>query len=44
MYDGVFHVPREVLHQLMFANQDYECVAGEGLNEKEWPNVSVLNW
>ena len=40
----VSHISREDNHQLMFAYQDYERAAGEGLNEKERPNVSVLNW
>ena len=31
--DG-FLIRRKGLHQLMFVNQDYECVAGEGLDEK----------
>ena len=35
---------REYNHQLMLAYKDYERVVGEGLNEKERPNVSVLNW
>ncbi|KAL3347638.1 hypothetical protein AABB24_021353 [Solanum stoloniferum] len=32
------------LHQLMFADRDYERAAGEVLDEKERPNVSVVNW
>ncbi|XP_006367493.1 ACT domain-containing protein ACR4-like isoform X1 [Solanum tuberosum] len=41
--DGVSHTERR-LHQLMFADRDYERAAGEVLDEKERPNVSVVNW
>ncbi|PHT59646.1 ACT domain-containing protein ACR4 [Capsicum baccatum] len=41
--DGVSHTERR-LHQLMFADRDYERTTGEELNEKERPNVSVINW
>jgi len=37
-------IPREGLNQLMLADQDFERVAGEGLDEKERPNVSILYW
>ncbi|KAJ8574354.1 hypothetical protein K7X08_026159 [Anisodus acutangulus] len=39
--DGVSHTERR-LHQLMFADRDYERTAGEGLEER--PNVNVVNW
>nr|XP_004228421.1 ACT domain-containing protein ACR4-like isoform X1 [Solanum lycopersicum] len=41
--DGVSHTERR-LHQLMFADRDYERAAGEVSDEKGRPNVSVVNW
>ncbi|XP_070044258.1 ACT domain-containing protein ACR4-like isoform X2 [Nicotiana tomentosiformis] len=41
--DGVSHTERR-LHQLMFADRDYERTADEGLDDKERPNVNVVNW
>ncbi|OIT27855.1 PREDICTED: ACT domain-containing protein ACR4-like isoform X3 [Nicotiana attenuata] len=41
--DGVSHTERR-LHQLMFADRDYERTTGEGLDDKERPNVNVINW
>ncbi|KAL3501537.1 hypothetical protein ACH5RR_035986 [Cinchona calisaya] len=37
---GVTHTERR-LHQMMFADRDYERIA---LDEKERPNVNVVNW
>ncbi|KAH0671048.1 hypothetical protein KY289_025541 [Solanum tuberosum] len=40
---GVTHTDRR-LHQLMFADRDYERAAGDGSDDKERPNVNVVNW
>ncbi|KAJ9174129.1 hypothetical protein P3X46_017189 [Hevea brasiliensis] len=40
---GVTHTERR-LHQMMFADRDYERADDEVLNEKQRPNVSVVNW
>nr|GMC51790.1 ACT domain-containing protein ACR4-like isoform X1 [Ipomoea batatas] len=40
---GVTHTERR-LHQLMFADRDYEHTSGEALNNQERPNVKVFNW
>ncbi|XP_027154353.1 ACT domain-containing protein ACR4-like isoform X1 [Coffea eugenioides] len=40
---GVTHTERR-LHQMMFADRDYERTGHETLNERERPNVNVVNW
>ncbi|KAF9674218.1 hypothetical protein SADUNF_Sadunf10G0104700 [Salix dunnii] len=40
---GVTHTERR-LHQMMFADRDYERANNEEFNEKQRPNVSVVNW
>ncbi|KAJ6312387.1 hypothetical protein OIU77_014012 [Salix suchowensis] len=40
---GVTHTERR-LHQMMFADRDYERGNNEELDEKQRPNVSVVNW
>ncbi|KAL3511013.1 hypothetical protein ACH5RR_030414 [Cinchona calisaya] len=40
---GVTHTERR-LHQMMFADRDYERIGYEALDEKERPNVNVVNW
>ncbi|XP_062111318.1 ACT domain-containing protein ACR4-like [Humulus lupulus] len=40
---GVTHTDRR-LHQMMFADRDYERSDNNGLDEKQRPNVSVVNW
>lgn len=40
---GATHTDRR-LHQLMFADRDYERVSDEALNHPDRPNVSVTNW
>uniref|UniRef100_A0A5B6ZN44 ACT domain-containing protein ACR n=1 Tax=Davidia involucrata TaxID=16924 RepID=A0A5B6ZN44_DAVIN len=41
---GVTHTERR-LHQLMFADRDYERAAGdEASDERQRPNVNVVNW
>ncbi|XP_057963010.1 ACT domain-containing protein ACR4-like [Malania oleifera] len=40
---GVTHTDRR-LHQMMFADRDYERADDEDLDEKQRPNVNVVNW
>lgn len=40
---GVTHTERR-LHQMMFADRDYDRTADDALDEKQRPNVSVDNW
>ncbi|KAH8496361.1 hypothetical protein H0E87_019203 [Populus deltoides] len=40
---GVTHTERR-LHQMMFADRDYERANNDVLDEKQRPNVSVVNW
>ncbi|XP_052187722.1 ACT domain-containing protein ACR4 [Diospyros lotus] len=40
---GITHTERR-LHQLMFADRDYERPANEALDEKQRPEVNVVNW
>lgn len=40
---GVTHTERR-LHQLMFADRDYEHTSEGALNNQERPNVNVVNW
>ena len=40
---GVTHTERR-LHQMMFADRDYERANNDELDEKQRPNVSVVNW
>ncbi|KAF2325486.1 hypothetical protein GH714_029465 [Hevea brasiliensis] len=40
---GVTHTERR-LHQMMFADRDYERSDDEVLDENQRPNVSVVNW
>ncbi|CAK9186229.1 unnamed protein product [Ilex paraguariensis] len=40
---GVTHTERR-LHQMMFADRDYERGSDEGLDERERPDVNVVNW
>jgi len=40
---GVTHTERR-LHQMMFADRDYERANNDALDEKQRPNVSVVNW
>ncbi|KAJ4838514.1 ACT domain-containing protein acr4 [Turnera subulata] len=40
---GVTHTERR-LHQMMFADRDYERAESDGLDEKQRPNVNVVNW
>ncbi|KAL9667521.1 hypothetical protein QQ045_001882 [Rhodiola kirilowii] len=40
---GVAHTARR-LHQMMFADRDYEQADSEDANEKQRPDVSVVNW
>ncbi|CAN4124635.1 unnamed protein product [Withania somnifera] len=40
---GATHTDRR-LHQLMFADRDYERATGDGSDDKERPNVNVVNW
>ncbi|XP_048318919.2 ACT domain-containing protein ACR4 [Ziziphus jujuba] len=40
---GVTHTERR-LHQMMFADRDYERSGDDILDEKQRPNVSVVNW
>ncbi|XP_019180108.1 PREDICTED: ACT domain-containing protein ACR4-like [Ipomoea nil] len=40
---GATHTDRR-LHQLMFADRDYERASDEALNHPDRPNVSVTNW
>lgn len=40
---GVMHTDRR-LHQMMFADRDYERSDDNALDEKQRPNVSVVNW
>lgn len=39
----VTHTERR-LHQMMFADRDYERSEDDGLDDKQRPNVSVVNW
>ncbi|CAA3017058.1 ACT domain-containing ACR4-like [Olea europaea subsp. europaea] len=40
---GVTHTERR-LHQMMFADRDYEGMGESAMEEKERPNVNVTNW
>ncbi|CAI9096414.1 OLC1v1032560C3 [Oldenlandia corymbosa var. corymbosa] len=40
---GLTHTDRR-LHQMMFADRDYERSVDDSLDEKERPNVNVVNW
>ncbi|KAG8383008.1 hypothetical protein BUALT_Bualt05G0139200 [Buddleja alternifolia] len=40
---GVTHTERR-LHQMMFDDRDYERMTDDSLDEKERPNVNVVNW
>lgn len=40
---GITHTERR-LHQMMFADRDYERSSDESLDEKERPIVNVVNW
>ncbi|XP_065860627.1 ACT domain-containing protein ACR4-like isoform X2 [Euphorbia lathyris] len=40
---GLTHKERR-LHQMMFADRDYERGDDDGLDEKQRPNVTVVNW
>ncbi|KAL9325084.1 hypothetical protein ACSQ67_005729 [Phaseolus vulgaris] len=41
--DEVTHTERR-LHQMMFADRDYERDSDDGFDEKQRPNVNVVNW
>ncbi|XP_057448064.1 ACT domain-containing protein ACR4-like isoform X2 [Lotus japonicus] len=41
--DEVTHTERR-LHQMMFADRDYERVDDDDFDEKQRPNVTVVNW
>ncbi|XP_019077417.1 ACT domain-containing protein ACR4 isoform X2 [Vitis vinifera] len=40
---GVTHTERR-LHQMMFADRDYERIYNDGSDEAQRPNVNVVNW
>ncbi|KAK9266766.1 hypothetical protein L1049_012654 [Liquidambar formosana] len=40
---GVTHTERR-LHQMMFADRDYERAGDDGLDDKQRPDVNVVNW
>lgn len=40
---GVTHIERR-LHQMMFADRDYELLDEDVMEEKQKPNVKVVNW
>lgn len=40
---GVTHIERR-LHQMMFADRDYELLDEDAMDENQRPNVKVVNW